>query len=122
MLIAHTVWNNYYYKIQQVCLKLAPWGADWFQKFSEEPLSKFCHTEVQVSFVQGYTNHKLCMMVYKNLTYTSLLSGFSSLLENSLMINRKLKLGGKHFPSIPVAPWKANSIPSLLKEKQERTE
>lgn len=36
MLIAYTIWNNYYYKIQQVCLKLTAWVADWFQRFSEE--------------------------------------------------------------------------------------
>lgn len=68
------------------------------------------------------TQNKPCMTVYKNLTYTSLLSGFSSLLENSLMINKKLRLGGKHFPSTPVAPWKANSIPSLLEEKKKKKE
>lgn len=59
----------------------------------------------------------------QNNTYTSLLSGFRSLLENSLRMMRKFKLGGRPFPSIPAAPWKANSIPSLstgVRKKQKQ--
>lgn len=55
MRTAHTIWHNYYYEIQQVSLKLTAWGVDWFQRFSEKPLSNFCNTEGQVSHVQGYT-------------------------------------------------------------------